>query len=471
MDGQSRRLPMLADVLDERTHERFNEVQAELLSRWPENRIGPGVGRVAHLMDLLGEPQRSIPAIHVSGTNGKTSTVRMIESLLRAFGLRTGVFTSPHLHNITERIRLDGSPVDQQRFVEAYEDIAPLMTIVDEASLAEGGPRMTFFESMTGLAYAIFADAPVDVMVVEVGIGGTDDATNVIDAAVSVVTPIDFDHMHILGNTISEIAANKAGIIKPGGIAVLAAQAVDAATVLLARCADTAVPAVRDQMEFAVVERLVAVGGQQLTIQGLFGEYDELFLPLIGAHQAHNAALALAAVEAFLGGGVTSERGRLDIDGVREGFASVTSPGRLEIVRRDPTVIVDAAHNPHGMRALAAGLAEAFSFGYLIGVFASLGDKDTDGMFAAVAGTFDEVIITRNESARASEPAVLAAVAQSHFEPEVVTTAPDLVAALERAVARADAVVEQIGAAAGIVVTGSVVTAAQARQMLGKAKV
>ncbi len=462
---------MLDDVLDEMTAERFTEIQRELLSRWPENRIGPGVGRVAHLMDLLGQPQRSIPAIHVSGTNGKTSTVRMIESLLRAFGLRTGVFTSPHLHSITERIRLDGAPVTEQRFADAYDDIAPLMALVDEASVAEGGPRMTFFESMTALAYALFADAPVDVMVVEVGIGGTNDATNVIDATVSVVTPIDFDHVHILGNTIAEIAANKAGIIKPGGIAVLAAQPVQAATVLLAGCADAAVPAVREQMEFAVVDRLGAVGGQQLTIQGLFGEYDELFLPLIGAHQAHNAAVALAAVEAFLGGGVTSERGRLDIDAVREGFASVTSPGRLEVVRRDPTIIVDAAHNPHGMRALAAGLAEAFSFGYLIGVFASLGDKDAAGMFAAVADTFDEVIITRNESARASAPESLVAAAASHFEQESIATAPDLVAALERAVARADAVVEQIGAAAGIVVTGSVVTAAQARMLLGKTKV
>lgn len=462
---------MLAGVLDEQTRERLHEVEAELLSRWPENRIGPGVGRVAHLMDLLGEPQRSIPAIHVSGTNGKTSTVRMIESLLRAFGLRTGVYTSPHLHSITERIRLDGAPVDERRFIDAYDDIAPLLQLVDEVSQSSGGPRMTFFETMTGLAYAIFADAPVDVMIIEVGIGGTNDATNVIDATVSVVTPIDFDHMHILGDTITEIAANKAGIIKPGGLAVLAAQPVDAATVLLARCADVSAQPVREQMEFAVQERLGAVGGQQLSLQGLFGDYDDVFLPLIGAHQAHNAAVALAAVEAFLGGGVTSERGRLDIDAVREGFASVTSPGRLEVVRRDPTVIVDAAHNPHGMRALAAGLAESFSFGYLIGVFASLGDKDAAGMFAAVADTFDEVIITRNESARASAVDVLVATAAGHFESDKVSVAPDLVSALELAVTRADAVVEQIGAAAGIVVTGSVVTAAQARQLLGKTRV
>lgn len=462
---------MLAGVLDEQTQARFHEVESALLGRWPENRIGPGTGRVAHLMTLMGDPQHSIPAIHVSGTNGKTSTVRMIESLLRGFGLRTGVFTSPHLHSITERIRLDGAPVDERRFIEAYDDIAPLLGLVDEASEAEGGPRMTFFETLTGLAYGIFADAPVDAMVIEVGIGGTHDATNVIDAGVAVVTPIGLDHMHILGDTVSEIAVNKAGIIKPGAIAVLSAQPLDAATVLLARCAEAAAEPVREQVEFAVLERVGAVGGQQLVLQGLYGVYDDVFLPLIGAHQAGNAAAALAAVEAFLGGAVTSERGPLDIDAVRDGFASVSSPGRLEVVRRDPTVIVDAAHNPHGMAALAAGLAEAFSFSYLIAVFASLGDKDAAGMFASVAQTFDEVIVTRNESARASDVDALAAIARTCFEHDAVSTQPDLVSALEAAVARADAVAAQVGAAAGIVVTGSVVTAAQARRLLGKTRV
>ncbi|NBO46053.1 MAG: hypothetical protein EBU85_03415, partial [Actinobacteria bacterium] len=212
-------------MVDERANlgrdDDFVAVQDALLARWPESRIGPGVERVTDLLDMLGEPQRTIPAIHIAGTNGKTSTARMVESLLRAFGLRTGLFTSPHLHSITERIRIDGQPVPNDKFVESYHDIAPLLALADERSLERGGPRLTFFETMTCLAYAMFAEAPVDVMVIEVGIGGTHDATNVMDAQVAVVTQIDFDHMHILGDTIEEIAANKAGIIKPASMAVL----------------------------------------------------------------------------------------------------------------------------------------------------------------------------------------------------------------------------------------------------------
>lgn len=461
---------MLANMSEE-LRERFAQVQRELLERWPESRIGPGLARVTDLLDLLGEPQRSIPAIHVAGTNGKTSTARMIESLLRAFGLRTGLFTSPHLHDITERIRIDGEPVAVERFVDAYDDIAPLLALADERSEQRGGPRLTFFETMTCLAYAVFAEAPVDVMVIEVGIGGTHDATNVIDAQVTVVTQIDFDHMHILGNTLEEIAANKAGIIKPGAAAVLAAQQPEAARVLLARCAEVGATPLRESLEFAVVERLAAVGGQQLSLRGHFGDYDEVFLPLVGAHQAQNAAAALAAVEAFLGGAVEQQRGPLDVDAVREGFAQVTSPGRLEVVRRDPTVIVDAAHNPAGAASLAAGLQEAFSFGHLVGVVAVLGDKDADGMFAHWAPVVDEFIVTRNESARAQDPADLAAQAAAHIEPERISVMPDLASAITEAVSRADAARERLGGGVGVVVTGSVVTAGQARALLGARKV
>ena len=462
---------MSDDAMREARTARFDEVQTELLARWPENRIGPGLERVNHLLNFLGEPQRTIPAIHISGTNGKTSTSRMIESLLRSFGLRTGLFTSPHLHSITERIRLDGEPVDELRFIEAYDEVAPLLEIVDEASLASGGPRTTFFETMTCLAYAIFADAPVDVMVIEVGIGGTHDATNVMDAVVSVVTPIDLDHTQILGDTLAEIAANKAGIIKQDAVAILAAQEPEAARMLLERCVAMSATPMREMMEFGVRERLPAVGGQQISFQGLFGDYEEVFLPLIGAHQAQNAATALAAVEAFLGSAVEGERTGLNIETVREGFALATSPGRLEVVRRDPTIIVDAAHNPAGMSALATGLTDSFSFSYLIGVFASLGDKDSSGMFGHLVDMFDEVIITSNESARAADPAQLLDAALAHFDADFIRTAPDLVLALELAVARADAMTEELGSGVGIVVTGSVVTAAQARKLLGKTKV
>lgn len=461
---------MLANMADEQAQQAFAAVQRALLERWPESRIGPGVERVTDLLDMLGEPQRTIPAIHIAGTNGKTSTARMTESLLRAFGLRTGLFTSPHLHSITERIRIDGEPVSQEKFVEAYEDMAPLLALADERSIERGGPRLTFFETMTCLAYAMFAEAPVDVMVIEVGIGGTHDATNVLEAQVAVVTQIDFDHMHILGDTIEEIAANKAGIIKPASVAVLAAQRVEAARILLARCADVGATALREGIEFAALDRVPAIGGQQLTLRGRFGEYEDIFLPLTGAHQAQNAAAALTAVESFLGGGVTQERGRMDIDAVREGFAAVTSPGRLEVVRREPTVIVDAAHNPAGAAALAAGLGEAFSFGYLIGVVAVLGDKDATGMFEHWAPMFDEVIITRNESVRSQNPQTLAQHAAAHMDPETVTVVDDLAAALEVAVTRADAARERLGGGVGILVTGSVVTAGQARALLGRTK-
>lgn len=457
--------------MSEELSERFAYVQQELLERWPESRIGPGLERVTDLLDLLGEPQRSIPAIHVAGTNGKTSTTRMIESLLRSFGLRTGVFTSPHLHDITERIRVDGEPVSHQRFIETYDDIAPLLALADERSEQRDGPRLTFFETMTCLAYAIFAEAPVDVMIIEVGIGGTNDATNVIDAQVAVVTQIDFDHMHILGNTLEEIADNKAGIIKSGATAVLAAQQEAAARSLMARCAQMNAMPVREGVEFAVIERIAAVGGQQLTVRGRFGDYDELFLPLIGEHQARNAATALAAVESFLGGAVESDRGPLDADAVREGFAAATSPGRLEVVRRDPTVIVDAAHNPAGAAALAAGLGEAFTFGHVIGVLAILGDKDADGILEHLAPVFDELILTRNESARAQDPSLLAEQASAHVDADRVCVQPDLGSALAEAIARADAARERLGGGVGVVVTGSVVTAGQARALLGVTKV
>lgn len=463
---------MLTNMVDKRADhdpdEGFVAVQRALLERWPESRIGPGIERVTDLLDMLGEPQRTIPAIHIAGTNGKTSTARMVESLLRAFGLRTGLFTSPHLHSITERIRIDGQPVSHESFVESYHDIAALLALADERSLQRGGPRLTFFETMTCLAYAMFAEAPVDVMVIEVGIGGTSDATNVIDPQVAVVTQIDFDHMHILGDTIEEIAANKAGIIKPASVAVLSAQRVEAARILLARCADVGATALRESIEFSVIERTPAVGGQQVGLRGRFGDYEDLFLPLNGAHQAHNAAAALAAVESFLGGGVTEDRGRMDIEAVREGFAAVTSPGRLEVVRREPTVIVDAAHNPAGAAALAAGLSDSFSFGHLIGVIAVLGDKDATAMFEHWQSIFDEVIITRNESARAQDPYVLAQHAANHIDPDSVLVVDDLAAALEVAVARADAARERLGGGVGIVVTGSVVTAGQARALLGR---
>lgn len=335
----------------------LREVEQELSGRWGETKLEPSVTRIAALMDVLGEPQRAYPSIHVTGTNGKTSTARMIEALLNAFELRTGRYTSPHVSSVTERISLDGAPITAERFVETYHDIKPYVEMVDAAQEF----RLSFFEVLTGMAYAAFADAPVDAAVIEVGMGGTWDATNVIDAAVAVVTPISLDHTDRLGSTPGEIAQEKGGVIKQGATVILAQQPVDAAQVLLKKAVEVDATVAREGMEFGVVTREIAVGGQQLTLRGLGGEYDGIFLPMYGAHMAHNAAVALAAVEAFFGIGADHARA-LDVDTVRKAFASVTSPGRMEVVRRSPTVVLDAAHNPAGALVTAEAVTEAFGF-------------------------------------------------------------------------------------------------------------
>jgi dihydrofolate synthase/folylpolyglutamate synthase len=442
---------------------RYQRIEAELTRRWPESKLDPSLDRIGALVDLLGDPHRAVPVIHVAGTNGKTSTARMIESVLRALGLRTGLFTSPHLHTLRERIRIDGEPVDIERFVTVYDDIAPYVAIVDRGSANGDGPAMSFFEIMTGVAFATFADAPVDVVVLETGMGGTWDATNVADGAVAVITPIALDHMDYLGPDLESIAGEKAGIIKPGASVVLAAQELPVAEVLLRRCLETEAVAAREGVEFGVLTRTPAVGGQLLSLKGPAGTYDEVFLPLFGAHQAANAAIAVAAAEAFLGGGGKA----LNVDLVRQGFADVQSPGRLEIVRRGPAVIVDAAHNPHGAAALAAAIAEGFEFSALIGVVAVLADKDARGVLEALEPVLSEVVITRSSSPRATDVDTLAAIAVDVFGSERVEVATRLSDAIEIAVERADETAGELGGA-GVLVTGSVVTAAEARALLGR---
>src|SRR3954452_9306664 len=266
------------------------EVDEALQSRWPETRLEPSLERIRAFTELRRDPQHGYPVIHLTGTNGKTSTSRMIDTLLRALDLRTGRFTSPHLERINERICIDGEALTDEEFVRAFNDVAPYTHLVDAAQPIP----LSFFETIVAMAYAAFADAPVDVAVVEVGMGGTWDATNVADAAVAVVTPIGVDHTSYLGNSAEEIAVEKAGIIKPGATAVLAEQVPGPAEVLLRRCAEVGATVVREGLEFGVISRVPAVGGQMLTLQGLRGQYDDVFLPLYGAHQAQNAAVALA---------------------------------------------------------------------------------------------------------------------------------------------------------------------------------
>jgi len=438
-------------------HERFVEVQAALLHRWPETRLDPSLDRMAALVELLGDPQAAYPVVHVAGTNGKSSTARMIESVLRAFGLRTGLVTSPHLVDVRERIMIDGEPISELRFVEVYDDISPYLQMVD-ARFPD--VPLSYFEVLTAMAYAAFADAPVGVAVVETGMGGTWDATNVADAAVAVVAPIDVDHTEYLGPDVDSIAGEKAGIIKAGGVAVLAQQRVPAAEVLLERCAQVGASVVREGLEFGVRHRDVAVGGQLLALQTPAGVYDEVFLPLHGAHQAHNAALALAAVEVFFGAGEQ----QVDPEAVREGFATVASPGRMEVVRRGPTVMLDAAHNPHGARALAESLVDEFSFDRLVGVVAVLADKDAAGLLGALEPVLDEVVVTQAQTPRAMPADDLAAIAVEVFGEDRVQVEALLPDALDAALASVDEP-ETLGGT-GVVVTGSVITAGQARLLL-----
>jgi len=440
---------------------RLKEVEEELLSRRPETSVDTAHNRVAELVALLGDPQRSSPVIHITGTNGKTSTARMTDALLRARGLRTGRFTSPHLVSFRERIVIDGAPLSAEQFIAAYDDVIPYVTMVDQ-----GHPvAMSFFEVLTGMAFSAFADAPVDVMILEVGVGGQLDCTNVADGAVAVITPISLDHTKLLGSTIEEIAAQKAGIIKPGAVAVLAQQPVAAAEVLIRHAAQVGATVAREGMEFGVLGREQAVGGQQLTLRGLRGVYGGVYLPLFGAHQASNAACALAAVEAFAG--VSGAGEALDLDVVREAFANVASPGRLEILRRSPTVIIDAAHNPAGMAATVAAVEEAFTFTRLVGVVAAAADKDVAGVLAELEPLLSDIVVTRNSSDRSVDPAALAALAADIFGEERVTVAERLDDAIDAAVALADeATVVGPPGGGGVLITGSVITAGDARVLL-----
>lgn len=451
-------------------------VEAELDQRWPETKIDPTLERVELLMDLLGNPERAFPAIHVAGTNGKTSVVRMIESLLRAFHRRTGRTTSPHLQLATERIAIDGEPIHPTDYVRIWREIQPYVEMVDAKSQADGGPAMSKFEVLVAMAYAAFADAPVDVAVVETGMGGRWDATNVINADVAVITPIGLDHTDYLGETIEHIAGEKAGIIKsrwdaddlltpPDNVTVIAEQEPAAMNVLLEEAVSKDSAVARAGSEFSVLESSVAVGGQRLSIRGLGGTYDDIFLPLSGEHQARNAAVALAAVEAFFGAGANKQ---LDINRVREGFATVQSPGRLERVRSAPSVFIDATHNPHGARALAAAMGRDFTFRRLVGVVGVLGDKDARGILQALEPVLDDVVITQNASPRALEADVLAEYARDAFGEERVHVAPYLPDAVELATQLAEEDSDGVVSGSGVLITGSVVTAGEARTLFGK---
>lgn len=426
-----------------------------LQARWPEHRIGPGLDRERAILDLLGNPERAYPVIQIAGTNGKGSTAIMVESLLRAAGLRVGRYTSPHLVDLRERICVDGEPISVEYFDEIWEQISPMVQMVDDQHI--DGIAPTFFEVMTAMAFAVFADAPVDVAVVEVGLGGRWDATNVVDAQVAVVAPVAMDHMHILGDTLTKIASEKAGIIKPGCAAVIAGQQPEAAAVLLAQCTDAGVHPVLEGPDFALLERRGAVGGQVIRIQTAGGPLGELYLPLFGEHMAHNAALAVAAVEAFMGGSP------LNPQIIEQGLAEVDAPARLEVVRRNPPVILDTFHNPHGAHSAMAGLTESFEFNPLIAVVAAMRDKDIDGVFAEMAPAVSQVVLTTMpELPRARTLEEIDEIAARYWDGDHRITSPTVAEAIGEGIRLA----ESAGPGAGVLIAGSVVLAGQARGIL-----
>jgi len=435
---------------------RIEAIEAALLKRWPETRIEPTLERIAALVDILGSPQLTYPTIHIGGTNGKTSTSRMIDSLLFEMGLRTGRFTSPHLESFLERIAINGEPISAAELIYSYNDIAAYLDLMDQ----KFSHPISFFEAITALAFVAFAEHPIDIGVIEVGMGGQWDATNVVDPDVCVIMPIGLDHTEYLGETLTEIAQTKAGIIKEGGFVILAQQEPESAVELLKQAAVVGADVAREGLEYSVLTRSVAVGGQLVTIQGIKEIYTDIYLPLHGKHQASNAAAALVAVEAFFGDQ------DLDMEAVRAGFAQVQSPGRCEVVHRNPTIILDAAHNPHGAAAIAQTLQSEFTFDEVIGIFAPMADKDVPGILLELEQIMDYIIVTGNSSPRAMQISELEKLAQEFFGADRVFTADSLSSGIEKAMADANRPLSEDSI--GILITGSVVSVGEARTIIRK---
>jgi dihydrofolate synthase/folylpolyglutamate synthase len=435
--------------------ENLSAIEQGLMARWPESIIEPTLDRISALTDLLGSPQLSYPTIHLAGTNGKTSTSRMIDALMSELGYRTGRYTSPHLESFLERISIKGEAISPVEFIKNYNDIALYFELVD----SKQPHKISYFEALTAIAFVAFAEHPVDLAVIEAGLGGEWDATNVVQSQVAVMTPIGLDHMEYLGDTLEKIAKTKSGIFKPESNVVLAAQTSEVAKVLMSKVAQVSAIAFRQGIEFSLENRAIAVGGQLIAINGIHGLIDEIFLPLYGAHQANNAAIALAAAEAFAGV-------KLDSDLVRSAFSKVKSPGRCEVVHRDPTVIIDAAHNPHGAKALVSTINSEFDFESLIGVVAVLGDKDASGILAELSQVIDYLIVSESSSPRALAANELAKVAAQFFKPEQIEIIPELRGAITYATEKATLSNQVNDGVSAVLITGSVVTAGQARSIL-----
>lgn len=408
---------------------KIQEIEQSLMARIPEHKLRPRLEPTRRAVELLGDPQKSYRVVHVTGTNGKTSTSRIIERILREHGLRTGRFTSPHLINLNERIALDGEPIDNEILYEVFKDIEPVLDMVDQELLDQGESRLTFFEALAVLAFAAFADAPIDVLVLEVGMGGAWDSTNVADGDVAVFTPIDLDHQERLGQTITEIAETKAGIIKSGAAVVSAVQPQEALDVLERVSSEIGDTFRILGQDFTVTEYIESEAGITFSVEGLAGTYQNLFIPLHGAYQAANAAVAIAAVEEFIGGATAPISDLI----LRPALADVSSPGRLQVVSKSPRIILDAAHNPHGAFSLASAMTDSFGLPHVVGVVSILGEKDAEGILTELERVMAEIIITKSTSVRASSTDELAAIARKVFGDDRVTVEEDFREALSLA--------------------------------------
>jgi dihydrofolate synthase/folylpolyglutamate synthase len=430
-------------------------VLEELMKRVPENKIRPRLEPTKRAVELLGDPQRSYRVIHITGTNGKTSTTRFIERILREHGLRTGRFTSPHLLKFTERMAIDGEPVSDEVLYGVYVDIEPILEMVDQELAAQSEAPLTFFEALSVLGFAVFADAPVDVLVLEVGMGGAWDSTNVADGDVAVFTPVGLDHMDRLGNTILEIAETKSGIIKQGALVITSDQTAEAMQVLKRVSSEKAEALFELGKEFSVESHQATSTGQRVVVSGLAGKYGPYEAPVFGIHQSANLAVAIAAVEAFLGGGKVP----IADDVLRSAVADVSSPGRLQLVRTEPELLLDGAHNPAGAKILAVSLKSQFSAKPLVGLVAVLSDKDVAGVLNELAGCFERLVVTESSSNRSLEISKLEPIAseQSGTKAEAIT-------GVREALERARTIASEIDGM--VVVTGSISLVGDVLQIL-----
>ncbi len=419
---------------------RFAEALAELEAR-DEGRMIPSLERIRALADLLDNPQRTYPTIHVAGTNGKTTTARLVARILCAHGISAGVYTSPHLISVTERFALCDDAIGEAEFADAYAHLLPYLEEVDRR-----GERVTYFETLTALAFLWLADKPVDVGVFEVGMGGRWDATNLVDAEVAIICSIDLDHPE-LGSTIEEVAAEKAGVIKEGATVVVQDTASEALASIEPRARQVEARLLLRGSDYRTTDRRVAVGGQRFTVAAPLGEYRGLFLPLHGAHQAENAAAAVVGCEALLATPLSE-------DPLREALGGASSPGRLEVVSRHPLVVLDGAHNPDAAGAVAEAVGEAFIWQRLLLVIGVLETKDAAGIVASLASRADAAFACSSTHPRALPADRMAEICDRAGVPAIASpTVGEALAAAEAAAGEDDL----------ILVTGSLYTVADAR--------